>query len=65
MSCSVKYNETNWQNLRFQIHHKKRYIYNLTNKIEHLKSAQIQVKVPLNHVFIVGSQTESYGNQVC
>lgn len=65
LSCSVKYKETNWQNLRFQIHHKKRYIYNLSKKIEDLKSAKIQVKVPFNQVFIVGSQTESYGNQVC
>ena len=57
--------DTNWQNLRFQIHQKKRYIYHLTKKIEHLKLAQVKVKVPLNQVFIVGSKTESYGNQVC
>ena len=65
LSCSLKYKETNWQNLRFQIHHKKRYIYHLTKKIEHLKTATVKVKIPSNHVFVVGSKTESYGNQVC
>lgn len=65
LSCSLKYKDTNWQYLRFKIHHKKRYIYHLTKAIEHLKSAKIQVKVPSNQVFVVGSKTESYGNQAC
>lgn len=65
LSCSLKYKGTNWQYLRFQIHHKKRYIYHLTKKIEHLNTAQVKVKVPSNQVFVVGSKTESYGNQVC
>ncbi len=65
LSCSLKYHGTNWQYLRFKIHHKKRYIYHLTKKIEHLKSAQVLVKVPSNQVLVVGSKTESYGNQAC
>jgi IS605 OrfB family transposase len=65
LSCSLKDKGTNWQHLRSQIHHKKRYIYHLTKKIEYLKSAQVKVKVPSNQVFVVGSKTESYGNQVC
>ena len=65
LSCSLKYKDTNWQNLRFQIHHKKRYIYHLTQKIEHLKLAKVKVKVPFSHVFVVGSKTENCGNSVC
>jgi len=65
LSCSLKYKDTNAAYLRFQIHHKKRYIYHLTKKIEHLKTATVKVKVPSNQVFVVGSKSESYGNQVC
>lgn len=65
LSCSLKSKETNWQNIRFQIHHKKRYIYHLTKKLEHMKRAKVKVKVPSNQVLVVGSKTESYGNQVC
>ena len=65
LSCSLQYKGTNWQYLRFKIHHKKRYIYHKTQKIEHLKSAQVKVKVPSNQVLVVGSKTESYGNQAC
>jgi IS605 OrfB family transposase len=65
LSCSLKYKGTNWQYLRFLIHHKKRYIYHKTQKIEHLKSVQFKVKVPSNQVLVVGSKTESYGNQAC
>jgi IS605 OrfB family transposase len=65
LSCSVKYRHTNWQSLRFQIHHKKRYIHRLKQQIEHLKTKLIQVKIPRSQCYVVGSSDESYGNQVC
>ena len=65
LSCSLRFHDTNWQNLRFQLHNKKRRRYRLTRQIECLKSAPTRVKVPLHQVFIVGSKDESFGNQVC
>ena len=63
--CSIQSKGTNWQHLRFKLHHKKRLVNKLNKQIEHLKSKPIQVKVPRNHCFIVGSKSESFGNQVC
>ena len=65
LSCSLKYRDTNWQHLRFQIHQKKRKIYRLSQQIEHLKTKPIQVKIPRNQCYVVGSKGESNGNQVC
>jgi IS605 OrfB family transposase len=65
LSCSLKYRDTNWQHLRFQIHQKKRYIYRLRQQIEQLKTKPIQVKIPRNQCYVVGSKDESNGNQVC
>ncbi|MEM7590514.1 MAG: hypothetical protein AAF383_03145 [Cyanobacteria bacterium P01_A01_bin.83] len=65
LSCSLKYKDTNYQHLKFQVHHKKRYIYRLTRQIEHLKIKPVEVKVPDWDCFIVGSKDESFGNQVC
>ena len=65
LSCSLKYRNTNYQHLKFQVHHKKRRIYQLTQQIEHLKLKQIRVKVPSGNCFIVGSKDETLGNQVC
>jgi len=65
LSCSLQFRDTNWQNLRFQIHNKKRRMHQLTHLIEHLKIAPIQTVIPKNQVFIVGSGDESFGNQVC
>ncbi|MBD2491698.1 hypothetical protein [Aulosira sp. FACHB-615] len=65
LSCSLKFRKTNWNNLRFQIHHKKRRAYKLAQQIEHLKTAPIQTVIPKNQIFIVGSKDESFGNQVC
>ena len=65
LSCSLEFRGTNWQNLRFQLHHKKRRTYQLTKQIEHLKTARIQTVIPKNQVFVVGSKDESFGNQVC
>ncbi|MEC4819211.1 MAG: hypothetical protein SAK29_38955, partial [Scytonema sp. PMC 1069.18] len=39
LSCSLKFRDTNWQHLRFQIHHKKRKADLLTKQIKHLKTA--------------------------
>ncbi len=65
ISCSIEYKNTNWQNLRFKLHHKKRLINKLTKQIEHLKNKPIRVKVPRNQCFVVGSKSENFGNQVC
>ncbi|AFZ11642.1 hypothetical protein Cri9333_0710 [Crinalium epipsammum PCC 9333] len=65
LSCSLEYRDTNWQNLRFQLHNKKRRAYQLAQQIEHLKTVSIQVAIPKNQVYIVGSKDESFGNQVC
>ncbi|MEJ6486960.1 hypothetical protein N0Y54_37850 [Nostoc punctiforme UO1] len=65
LSCSRKFRNTNWNNLRFQIHHKKRRAYKLTQKLEHLKTSPIQTVIPKNQVFIVGSKDERFGNHVC
>jgi IS605 OrfB family transposase len=65
LSCSLNFRNTNWQNLRFQIHNKKRRRYQLTKHIEHLKTTPIRVKIPRHQVFIVGSKDETKGNQAC
>ena len=65
LSCSLKYRGTNLSHLKFQIHHKKRRIYQLTQQIEHLKTKAIRVKVPHGDCFVVGSKDETLGNQVC
>ncbi|MDJ0589001.1 MAG: IS200/IS605 family accessory protein TnpB-related protein [Pleurocapsa sp. MO_226.B13] len=65
LSCSVQYRDTNYQHLKFQAHHKKRYIYRQTQQIEHLKNKPVQVKVPRWDCFIVGSKDETWGNQIC
>jgi IS605 OrfB family transposase len=65
LSCSIEFRGTNWQNLHFQIHQKKRRACQLTKQIEHLKTAPIQTVIPRNQTFVVGSKDESFGNQVC
>ena len=55
LSCSLKYKDTNWQNLKFQIHGKKRKLHLIKNKVEFLKRKPIRVSVPHGEVFIVGS----------
>ena len=64
LSCSLKYRETNWQNLRFQIHHKKRKLFLVQNKLATLKVSQIKVFVPHNQVLLVGSKDETLGNGI-
>jgi hypothetical protein len=57
--------KTNWDQTKFNLHHKKRYIYKLSKQIAALKSASIRVKVSRGEIFVVGSKDESFGNQSC
>lgn len=65
LSCSLNLRNTNWNNLRFQIHNKKRQAYKLAKQIEHLRISHIQTIIPRNQIFVVSSKDESFGNQVC
>ncbi len=65
LSSSLKYRQTNWQHLRFQIHNKKRKLFQYQQKIARLKCIPIRASVPKNQVFVVGSKGESFGNSVC
>jgi IS605 OrfB family transposase len=65
LACSLQYKSTNWQNLRFQIHNKKRKLTLVTKKAEDLKLKPIKVFIPHGDIFVVGSKDESFGNQVC
>lgn len=64
LSCSLKHRSTNWHNIRFRVHHKKRYIAHVEWEIEALKVAPIHVKVPHGKVFVVGGKCETLGNSV-
>ncbi|MDF0556643.1 IS200/IS605 family accessory protein TnpB-related protein, partial [Kamptonema sp. UHCC 0994] len=65
LSSDLKYRQTNWQKLRFQIHNKKRKLTRYRQILSVLKSIPVRVRVPNNQALIVGSKDESYGNQVC
>ncbi len=65
LSSSLKFRRTNWQQLKFELHNKKRRAYLLTQKISHLKTKAIIAKIPKNQLFFVGSKDEKCGNQVC
>lgn len=65
LACSLQYKSTNWQNLRFQIHNKKRKLTELINRVEHLRLSPVKVFIPMRDIFVVGSKDESFGNQVC
>jgi IS605 OrfB family transposase len=65
LSCDLKTRKTNWQLVRFNIHDKKRYIYQLELRIRHLKKSPIQVKISDSDIFLVGSKDETLGNQTC
>lgn len=65
LACSLAHRGTNWQHLKFKLHHKKRLVGKLPKQIEHLKTKPIQVKIPRDQCFVVGSRSETYGNQVC
>lgn len=65
-SSDLKNRLTSWQQLRFQIHHKQRYIVHLERKIAALQVAPIRVTISRNHqAYFVGSKGETWGNQVC
>ncbi|GAA6620292.1 hypothetical protein [Scytonema sp. NUACC26] len=65
LASSLKSKKTNWQELKFLIHNKKRYIYKLEQQIQHLLTAPIRVVIPKDNIFIVGSQDETLGNSSC
>jgi len=68
LSMSIARKTSSWQDLKFQIHNKKRYIKALEKKIEHLSDYNkkpVQVKVPHFQVLAVGSSDETLGNQIC
>ncbi len=65
LACSLQDKSTNWQNLRFQIHNKKRKVTLLINKVTHLRLKPVKVFIPHSDIFVIGSKDESFGNQVC
>ncbi|BAZ18156.1 hypothetical protein NIES4071_100390 [Calothrix sp. NIES-4071] len=65
LACDLSNCRSNWHALKFQIHNKKRYVYQLEKKITRLKVAPVRVKVSSSEIYIVGSKDESFGNQVC
>jgi hypothetical protein len=65
ISSSLKSRQTNWQNLKFILHNKKRKLARYRQILAVLKSTPVRVLVPKNQAFIVGSKDESYGNQIC
>lgn len=68
LSMSLSRKTSSWQDVKSQIHNKKRYIHKLEQQIEHLSDLDkkpVQVKVPHFQVFAVGSSDETLGNQIC
>ncbi|GJD18571.1 conserved hypothetical protein [Rivularia sp. IAM M-261] len=65
LCCDLSTGRSNWHALKFQIHHKKRYVYQLEKKIAYLKTARLRVKVSSCEIYIVGSSDETFGNSVC
>lgn len=66
--CKVRRNQykTLQHELRFKIHHKRRYVIAQKRKLEKLKDAPIEVNFGTEFNFpLVGSQGESNGNQIC
>lgn len=57
--------KTNWHWLKFKLHQKKRRAHLIRQKIAHLKTKPIQVKVPKRQILAVGSKDETLGNQIC
>lgn len=51
LCCDLNTGRSSWHALKFQIHHKKRYIYVLEKKIAHLKTAPIRVKASSSEIY--------------
>jgi IS605 OrfB family transposase len=60
---SLVLKDADYRKTEFKLHHKKRKLFLLRNKIAHLKIKPIRVSVPHGQVFLVGSKGESWGNQ--
>jgi hypothetical protein len=65
LSVSLQDRNTNWQNLRFQLHHKKRKLNHYQLQIKYLRVAPIRVTIPKGQAYVVGAKDESFGNQTC
>lgn len=68
LSMSINRKTSSWNDFKFQIHNKKRYIDQLEKKIKDLSDYNkkpVHVKVPQLQVFAVGSSDETLGNQIC
>ncbi len=61
IACSLQHKSTNWQNLRFQIHNKKRKLTLLTKKTEYLNLKLIKVFIPRCDIFVFGSVESMLG----
>lgn len=65
LATSILSKKTNWDRTKFNLHHKKRYIYKLNQEVAAIKLAPLRVKVMKCEVFVVGSLDENCGNQTC
>ncbi|MDX2099326.1 MAG: hypothetical protein SFW36_16225, partial [Leptolyngbyaceae cyanobacterium bins.59] len=66
--CDIRRNQwrTTQHRLRFNIHHKRRYLIAQQRKLEVLQCNSTSVNLgPVNNFTFVGSQGESWGNQIC
>jgi len=63
LACSIQYRDTNWQNLRFKLHNKKRKLHHDQMQVGYLKVAPIRVTLPKGQVYVVGAAAETCGNQ--
>ncbi len=67
-ACRVRRNQfkSRQHELRFKIHHKRRYVIAQRRKVDKLKEQPVHVNLGTEFNFsLVGSQGESKGNQIC
>ena len=66
LACELKTRRSCRSNKRFAIHQKKRRLYLLENKLNHLKDTPLKVKIgqKKTQYLTVGSSGETYGNQI-
>ena len=66
IACDIKSKRSCHKNKKFTIHHKKRRLYLLENKLNHLKNQPIRVRIGQKRTqyLTVGSKDETLGNQI-
>ncbi|MGK7897682.1 MAG: IS200/IS605 family accessory protein TnpB-related protein [Xenococcus sp. (in: cyanobacteria)] len=66
LACNLKTRRSWKKNQRFAIHNKKRRLFLLENKLNHLKSAPLRVTIgqKKTQYMVIGSKGESFGNQI-